>query len=232
MVRISMPPTLRPHALPLSHGERGGVCSASRGRFQGMVDAVNAIMMQPTRCARRSFTVKAVALGVCVLLLTGCSSPAGDKVDAGSVPTAAATPDEAAVDALISPPSGYLRDTSGTPVEGFTGTYCWQQGRAGSCSDYSPWNTNKTAIELQAGQALDLVFDAGLPRDTKVRWLAVEGLLPRDLGDGFEWTPADDKPVPLSGDLRAPATAGRYALEVFALFPQGDVTYGFYVEAR
>lgn len=168
----------------------------------------------------------------CSLAGMACSANDGSSGGAATTATPSGTPTSTRPGAFVSPPSAYLKDSSGTPVEGFTGTFCWQQGQGGMCADYSPWGTNKTAIALRAGQSLEFVFDAGLPRDAKVRWLRVDSVTPRDLGGALDWTPTDPKLEPLVADLKAPTTAARYALEVFTLFPQGDVTYGFYVEVR
>ena len=174
----------------------------------------------------------AVAL-CCAFLAAGCSANDDPPSDSAQVPTLTATPRVSGPSAFAVPPSAYLKDSSGTAVEGFTGTYCWQQAQqGGACADYSPWGTSKSLIPLRAGQPLDFVFDAGTPREARVRWLGVDNAVPRDFGDSLDWTPQDYSPGEMATELVAPLATGRYALEVFTLFREGDVTYGFYVEVR
>lgn len=192
--------------------------------------------MQPSRDGDRSLSVRLLLVGlVCAFSSIACSPQNEGSRPPGSVTAAPATetPRVPGPGGLPAPPSAYLKDSSGKAVEGFTGTYCWQQGQQGGmCVDYSPWGTSKALIPLRAGQPLEFVFDAGQPREAKVRWLAVDKATPRDHGDSFDWTPQDYKPGEMAATLAAPADPGRYALEVFTLFREGDVTYGFYVEVR
>ena len=174
----------------------------------------------------------AVALS-CVFLLAGCT-PNDDSPPASTgVPTSTATPGVSGPSAFPAPPSAFLKDPSGNAVEGFTGTYCWQVSQRGDvCADYSPWGTSKSLIPLRSGQPLDLIVDAGTPREVKLRWLVVDNAVPQDFGSSLDWTPQDYRPGEMATELVAPRAAGRYALEVFTLFREGDVTYGFYVEVR
>lgn len=173
----------------------------------------------------------AVAL-CCVFLAAGCS-PTDDAQPSPEASTPTGTPRVSGPSAFAAPPSAYLKDVSGNAVEGFTGTYCWQQAQqGGACADYSPWGTSKSLIPLRAGQPLDFIFDAGTPREANVRWLSVDNAVPRDFGSSLDWTLQEYSAGEMSADLIAPLAAGRYALEVFTLFREGDVTYGFYVEVR
>ena len=79
-------------------------------------------------------------------------------------------------------------------------------------------------------------FDAGVPREVTVDWTPAEDMQSSPGEDNsLDWGPRDAASYegPAYADsLTAPVEPGLYVLAVFVLFPEGDVTYGFYIEVR
>ncbi len=119
--------------------------------------------------------------------------------------------------------------------EGGTGTFCWEHRKGGLCADAFGPISNVTPIAILPGMTLEFVFDAGVPRDTSFQWFTTEDLDSREEGGIRAWGPkAGTSPTwpPYTEVRTAPTEPGLYVLSVFTLFPEGDVTYGFYVEVR
>jgi hypothetical protein len=173
-----------------------------------------------------------------VLMVAGCSDqePEG-RVESPATATATATPTVVrGQPGGVSPPSAYLLDASGTPVEGGTGTYCWKLGSQGMCRDFAGPRTNVEPFPLAPASSLEFEFDAGVPREVTVDWTPAEDMQSSPGEDNsLDWGPRDAASYegPAYADsLTAPVEPGLYVLAVFVLFPEGDVTYGFYIEVR
>lgn len=169
------------------------------------------------------------------LMLAACSDADGDDVRPTGE-TATATPTVAGGNpGAISPPSGYLKDETGNAIEGGTGTYCWRQSGAQMCRDYSGPRTNGTPIPIAAGEDVQFVFDAGTPTSVKVDWTPADEMTSSGQGGTLDWGPKDGANYSgpsYTDSITAPAEPGLYVLAAFTLFPEGDVTYGFYVEVQ
>lgn len=171
-----------------------------------------------------------------VLVLAACSDQ--DRDSAGISPSsdaATATPTTSqGGPAIAAPPSAYLKDRVGTAVEGGTGTYCWRSASLMQCVDYTGPRTNVNPIPVAGGEIVELVFDAGSPRDVKLWWVPAEEWKASGQGP-LDWSPKDAATYhgPQYTDSRsAPSQPGLYVLSAFTLFPEGDVSYGFYVDVR
>ena len=171
------------------------------------------------------------------LVLAGCSGTDQATSDPTATPTA--TPTSTVTrgqPAIVTPPSGYLKDINGNAVEGGTGTFCWPQpNNAQLCADLFGTRTNATAIPIEAREDVELVFDAGTPREVNLDWTPADEMESSPQGPNLDWGPKDGANYTgpsYTQSRAAPTEPGLYVLAVFTLFPEGDVTYGFYVEVR
>jgi hypothetical protein len=168
------------------------------------------------------------------LALVGCAGR--DDVPSPTASPTTMTPTVAGPSpGVITPPSAYLRDAGGNPVEGGTGTYCWRQGSEAICIDLFSVRTNATPIPVPAGEDVEFVFDAGTPREVRLDWTSTDEMTSMPQGSNLDWGPkagADYTGPSYTQSRTAPTEPGLYVLAAFALFPEGDVTYGFYVEVE
>ncbi|MGH2625954.1 MAG: hypothetical protein ACRDHY_04805 [Anaerolineales bacterium] len=168
------------------------------------------------------------------LLLVGCSDADPEETATGTATSTATV--IRGQPAVVEPPSGYLKDAGGKPVEGGTGTFCWPQfNNAQMCADLFGTRTNATPMALGAGEDVEFVFDAGLAREVNLAWTAADQLTSSQQGANLDWGPKDgaNHAGPSYTQSRtAPTEPGLYVLAVFTRFPEGDVTYGFYIEVR
>jgi hypothetical protein len=155
--------------------------------------------------------VKRIVLVVSlVLVVAGCAGATGAGSGSSAQPVPVST--RPAWETSTSPPPAFLETSSGsTPLT--IGSYCWsdisETGGVGACGDTPPFDLMKSLATAQVVQG-----------DTVALVLAL--------------TPS--KPIELSlggHTMTLPAAArsewqvsGQGILEVFATFPQGDVSYG------
>jgi hypothetical protein len=173
-----------------------------------------------------------------VLMVAGCSDqePEG-RVASPATATATATPTVVrGQPGSVAPPSAYLLDAGGTPIEAGTGTYCWKLGSEGMCRDFAGPRTNVEPILLAPATSLEFQFDVGMAREVTVDWTRAEEMQSSPGQDNrLDWAPRDGtnyRGPAYTDSLTAPVEPGLYVLAVFALFPEGDVTYGFYIDVR
>ena len=173
------------------------------------------------------------------LLVAGCSD-VDEPREPGVTATWTATPspETGGQHPVVAPPAAYIVDVTDREVAGGTGTFCWPQSTtAVLCADLWGPRTNVTPIPVVANEDLAFIFDAGLPREVNLDWTPADQLTSGQSGPpgSLDWGLKDG--ASYSGpeytkSRAAPSERGLYVLQVFTLFPEGDVTYGFYVEVQ
>ncbi|MEX0783781.1 MAG: hypothetical protein WD557_14145 [Dehalococcoidia bacterium] len=170
----------------------------------------------------------AASLFVVLLLVAGCSDQDEPNRATPTATDVARNPGD-----FAQPPSAYLKDAAGNAVEGGTGTFCWRVADVAQCRDYSGPRTNVDPLELEAGSIVEFVFDAGTPREVSLDWTPAGEMTSSGQGATLDWGPKDAanyRGPSYIDAATAPTERGLYVLAVFTLFPEGDVSYGFYVE--
>lgn len=181
---------------------------------------------------RVDFALLAVAFGAAAYLLIGCSDSAGDAPGAAS-PTSGASPP---VSRLTDPP-GAMLVVAGVATTGGEGTRCWREtalagGAPGlGCADYTGPVTNANPITLVAGEALTFAFEHGDPEELVLSLYEAPANEPPAQAGFRSWS-IDPETATRGVSPQAPTRPGRYILAAFARWPEGDVTYGWYLEVE
>jgi hypothetical protein len=147
---------------------------------------------------------------VATLMLAGCGSATGtDSGTGGSTPTGSSQP---RWETTTSPPPASLETSSGTTELSF-GSYCWMvisgTGGTSACGDSAPFDLFKdlATAKVAEGDTVTLVLALTPSKPIEVSLGGHTMELPAAIRS--EWT-----------------VTGHGILEVFATFPQGDVSYG------
>jgi hypothetical protein len=96
--------------------------------------------------------------------------------------------------------------------------------------------TNAGPVLLTPGERLIIEFAAGNPSELSLAWSSVTGQPPPPAPFGLAWTaglsPRDDLTPMSAASLVAPTSPGQYVLIAFSRWPEGDASYGWFVEVQ
>jgi hypothetical protein len=161
------------------------------------------------------------AILVAALMLAGCGSATGTDSGSSGSSSTGSSPDppvstQPPWETSTSPPPAFLETSSGR-TELTVGSYCWsvisETGGVGGCGDSPPFDliNGLTTAQVDDGETVTLVLALTPSQPIEVSLGGHTMKLPA--ATRGEWT-----------------LAGHGILEVFATFPQGDVSYGIRIE--